>query len=189
MTERHIKWILLASLLANAVFIGFLVGNGGRGLRPIMATLTRPFEGDRRDERRVERNNADRTDRADQPTREVLRQAFAAERPAMHKALQELAAARKQSVALIRAETVDGPALDAALAQVRLSSDEVIAAFHRAVAVSAGQLDATQRGALARLLERAPGRRGGSPAGVPRDVLRDAGPGAPPPPGAAPPAN
>jgi uncharacterized membrane protein len=186
MTERHIKWILLASLLANAVFIGFLVGNGGRGLRPIMATLTRPLDGDRRDERRVERNNADR---ADQPTREVLRQAFAAERPAMHKALQELAAARKQSVALIRAETVDGPALDAALAQIRLSSDEVIAAFHRAVAVSAGKLDATQRGALARLLDRAPGRRGGSPAGVPRDVLRNVGPEAPPLSDIAPPAN
>ena len=191
MTDRHIKWILLASLLINAVLVGFLVGSGGRGgFRPMMAPLMRPFNNamdrpgqpGRSGERMIERMQ-DRNGRADQPTREALREAFQAERPAMNKALKDLAAARAKSADLIRAETVDGPALDASLAQMRLHSDEVIAAFHRALAASAGKLAAAQRRVLARQLDRAPGQRGGNmPAGMPRGVLPDAGAPAPPPP-------
>jgi len=173
MTERRIKLILLISLLVNALFIGYLIGNGGRGgLRPMIA---RPFNNDGPG-RMQGRDQARGDQRGDQETRQALRDAFQAERPAMNKALQDLAAARKKSAELIRAETVDAAALDAALAEVRLSSDAVMAAFHRSLAASAAKLDATQRRVLARQLDRAPGMRGGNMQGMPR------GEGVPPPP-------
>ena len=78
--DRNLKWILLASLLINAALVGFFVGNMGRGgFRggPGMM-FNRPAPGPGRD-----RGN-------DQGARDALRDAFAAEQPAMAKALKEL---------------------------------------------------------------------------------------------------
>lgn len=146
MNDRTLKWILLASLLVNTLLIGFMVGQAGRD-RPF-AMMDRPL---------ADRMQGERP-RGDEATRQVLRDSFAAERPALEKAVADIRAARAQSAALVRAETLDAAALDASLAQLRLGSDAALASFHRAVAASAAKLDAQHRGLLARMLERAPGR-------------------------------
>ncbi len=151
MSERTIKWVLLVSLLANALLVGFMVGQVGRG---------HPFGGF--DRPMAMRGPGDRPmdrPRGDEATRTVLREAFAAERPAVEKAIADIRAARAQSAALVRAETLDAAALDTALAQMRLASDAALASFHRSIAAAAAKLDAEHRGALARMLERAPGQR------------------------------
>ena len=146
MSDRTIKWMLAASLLVNALLVGFMVGQMGRG---------RPCGGF---ERPMATRGANDRPRGDEATREVLREAFAAERPAVEKAVADIRAARTQSAALVRAEPLDAAALDAALAQIRLASDAALASFHRSLTAAAAKLDAENRGVLARMLDRAPGR-------------------------------
>jgi uncharacterized membrane protein len=183
MTERNIKWALIISLLVNVLFVGFLIGTGGRGgLRPMMAPIMRAFDNSGRGGP-DRRNELDKT-RADQPTRKALRDTFQAERPAINKALQNLRQARAKGAELIRAETLDAAALDAALAQIRLSNDAVTAVFHRALTASTTKLDANQRRGLARQLDRASGMWGlqlRGPGGPGDPGGRDAPPPPPPP--------
>jgi uncharacterized membrane protein len=149
MTGRTIKWILLVSLLANVLLVGLIIGKAGRG---------HPFA--MMDRLSIDRPVRDKDDRPSdkEAARQLLRDAFAAERPAMEKAVADIRAARAQSIALVRAETLDTAALDASLAQLRLASDAALASFHRSVATAAVKLDTQHRGVLARILERAPGR-------------------------------
>jgi len=194
---RATTWVLLGSVLVNAVLIGFVVGNMGRGGMRFMPQAMMDRD-DRRDDRREERRE-ERRDRDDdrrerqageQSARDTLRAAFEAERPALDKALGDLSAARAKAAGLIRAEPMDAAALDAAMAEMRLHSDAALASFHRSIAASAGKLEPRQRGALARMLERAPqGRQRPmgalGPPGAPREMLREFGPPPPlpPPPG------
>ena len=198
MNDRHIKYVLLASLLVNALAIGFLAGHVGReGFNPRMMAA-RGFgpaggPGGPGGGPVGPNNNVDRAALA------IVRQALQAERPATNKALADLAAARARSAALIRADVLDAAALDKSLADMRASSMAALESFHRSVAAAAAKLDATQRMSLARFLERAPQGRN-SPMGVlgppaaPRGMLlddpnrprppierRQVGPGSPPP--------
>jgi len=159
MMDRYVKWILLASLLVNAALVGFMVGNAGRGgFRggPGMI-INRALPGPNRD-------------RSDQVTRDALREAFEAERPVMDKALQGLGEARGKSASIIRAETLDGTALDQSLTEMRTHSADALASFHRSISTAAAKLDAQHRAGLARLLDRAPQARR-------RNLTSGAGPG------------
>ncbi len=170
-----LKWILLASLVINAALIGFVIGNMGRGgFRggPGMMSFNRQMPGPGRGN--------------DQAAREALREAFKAERPAMTKALRDLAQARGQSAAIIRAETLDAAALEKSMTEMRAHSSEAMASFHRSIAAAAARLDAPRRAGLARMLDREPGR--GGMGGLRRDVFipnpnLPQGPGEAPPPG------
>lgn len=158
--DGKLKWILLASLLINAALAGFMIGNMGRGgFRggPGFVTFNRQLPGPDRDGR----GN-------DQAARDALRDAFQAERPAMTKALEALGQARARSAALIRAESLDAAALDKSMTEMRGYSAEALASFHRSIAAAAAKLDGSQRGRLARLLDREPSGRGLS-----RELRRD----------------
>ena len=160
--ERNLKWILLASLLVNAVLVGFVIGNMGRGgfRGPGMMTFNRsvPGPGPGRANDRI--------------AREALRDAFNDEQPAMSKALQELGEARGRSAALIRAEALDSAALEKSLAEMRSHSAEALASFHRSIAAAAAKLDAPHRAGLGRMLDREPQGRGtGGRFGLRRDVF------------------
>jgi hypothetical protein len=165
--RRKLMWFLVASLLANAVLAGVLIGQVGRGGMHFAFMDRGSDRGSERSDRadRNERNDRDNrpsekeSDAERQARRAIIRAAFDAERPALNAALADLAAARKQSAALIRADALDSVALDASLAQMRLSSDAAQASFHRAITAAAEKLDAKNRGGLARLLDRAPARR------------------------------
>lgn len=155
-SNSTLKWVLLASLLANALVVGFVVGNMGRGgFRPMMM-----MRGDGPNRQ----GPGDRT--GDPATRDTLRESFQAERPALDKAVKDMAAARKQSAEIIRAETLDAAALDKSLADLRASSAEALESFHRSIAAAAAKLDAQHRASLARLLDRAPQGRGGMGGGM-----------------------
>lgn len=197
MNDRHIKWILLASLLVNALVIGFFAGRVGRGgfNPPMMAALRGPGGGPGPGEMgpgpmgpgqmgpepmgpgqqgpgQQGLGNVDRAAVA------VVRAALQAERPAMDKALADLAAARGKSAALIRAESLNPAELDKSLEQMRASSLEVLTSFHRSIAAAAAKLDPTQRAALARYLMGAQQGRNGAmgalgPPAAPRDMLRE----------------
>ncbi len=172
------KWIVIVSLLLNAALVGFIAGHEGRGG---FRQPGGPFAAlQRRDGPGATRPNADNA------TREALRAAFEAERPAMEKATQDAIEARNRSVALITAETVDAPALDDSLSQMRTHSIEALAAFHRALRAAALKLDVQHRRGLGRLLER---QRNDAPMGAlgpPARVGGDMGPGMGPPPGPPP---
>lgn len=144
MTDRHLKWILLGSLLFNALLIGFLAGQVGRGGLATFDLGAPAF-----------RQGLERPMSADRPSQGILREALEAERPAMAKALADMAAARARSVALIRAENLDAGALESAMGEIRASGAAAQAAFHRAIGTAAAKLDGPRRAALAQSLGRA----------------------------------
>lgn len=198
MNDRHIKWILLASLLINAAGLGYLAGHVGRGGfgGPGMMAFNRggPENGPGNGPGNGQGNPNNRAAMV------ALRAALDAERPTMDKALKDLADARMQSAGIIRAETLNGPELDKSLEQIRASSLEALASFHRSVAAAAAKLDAPQRGLLARFLDRARQNRanplgalgppGAALRGGPRERQIErlqGGPPPGPPPGAPPP--
>ena len=151
MNDRHFKWILLVSLLINAALVGFMAGNAGRGFRPGpgMMGFNRAMPGPNRGGERAN----------EQPAREALRDAFEAERPAMAKALKDLAEARDRSAAVIRADSLDSGALTQSLEEMRARSNDALASFHRSIITAAGKLDGPSRAGLARLLNRGPQTR------------------------------
>lgn len=152
MLERNIKWILLVSLLLNALLVGFIAANTGRGKNPFASAMMQK-RGD------MERERSDRG-KDDDVTRTALKTALDAERSAMDQAALMTREARKKSAELIRAETLDATALDAALTQLRAGRTEQLEAFHRAIRTTAATLNTEQRSKLARLLDREPGQRG-----------------------------
>lgn len=149
MFERNMKWILLASLLANALLIGFIAAHAGRGKHP-MAPIAMSNSAEKE---RGERG------KSDDATRAALRAALDSERPAMETAGQKIRDARKKGAELIQAESLDMAALDEALVELRAGRAEQLEAFHRAIRTAATTLNADQRAKLARLLDRVPGQR------------------------------
>ncbi|MBY0511036.1 MAG: periplasmic heavy metal sensor [Rhodospirillaceae bacterium] len=171
MMNRKLTWILLASLLINAALVGFLIGNHGRGgPRDFLVRRGPPgmMQG-----------------RADESARGVLRDSFSAERDNLEKAAKDVAEARRESEAILRADPLDIAKLDESMARLRGASRATQEAFHRALRDAATKLDATQRAALGRMLERAPtGRMGNQRGGPGSGALSAIGNG--PPPGPAP---
>jgi uncharacterized membrane protein len=149
MFGRNMKWILLASLLANALLVGFIAAHAGRGKHP-MAPIAMSNSAEK------ERGARGKSDDA---TRAALRAALDSERPAMETAGQKIRDARKKGAELIQAELLDMVALDEALVELRAGRAEQLEAFHRAIRTAATTLNADQRAKLARLLDRVPGQR------------------------------
>src|SRR5258705_533009 len=105
--ERNTKWILLASLLVNAVLVGFIAGHMGRG---------GPLGGMGPFNRRMPPMMMQ--GRADEDTRAVLKSAFETERPALDKALKDVVDARRESEEILRTDPLDMARLDAAMAKL-----------------------------------------------------------------------
>jgi uncharacterized membrane protein len=144
------KWVLLASLLVNAAFLGFAVAQiTGRGFGPrppmMMQQMARP-------------NGPNQA--LPEKTRAVLNEALTNERPAMEKALREWIDARRKTVAILRAEPLDQKELDAAMEQMRVKTIAAQEIYHRTISGAAIKLDADERVALARILDPTPARFG-----------------------------
>jgi len=168
MFGRNMKWILLASLLANALLIGFIAAHAGRGKHPMAPIAMSNSAG-------MEKERGERG-KSDDATRAALRAALDSERPAMETAAQKIRDARKKGAERIQAESLDMVALDEALIELRAGRAEQLEAFHRAIRTAATTLNADQRARLARLLDRVPGQR----------FARDKQNGSERPPGSAP---
>jgi uncharacterized membrane protein len=156
--ERHVKWILLVSLLINAVLVGYIAGQMGRG-GPMAVFSRRVMPPERR---------------ADETTRVALKETFEAERPALEKAMKDSIDARRESVEILRTEPLDAARLDASLAKLRAGNSATQESFHRALAAAAGKLNARQRVSLGRMLDRASSgrsRRAGPISGAFVDIV------------------
>jgi uncharacterized membrane protein len=162
-----LKWVLLASLLVNAAFFGFVVAQmTGRGFGPHPPSMVQMVRQQRQDIR--------------PETRAALNEAFRDERPAMERALREWADARRKAVGILRADPLDPKELDAAMEQMRVKTLAAQEVYHRVVSKAAGKLNADDRIALARILDPTPGRFG--PNGVFGGLIgprRGPGPGQP----------
>jgi uncharacterized membrane protein len=185
-TLNTIKWILLASLLANAVFAGFVFSQVtnrfglGFGPRPgVMREVARPRE-------------------VSEQTRAVLDKVFASEKGDMEQAVKAWVASRRKTVQVLRAEPLDKAALDLALADMRAKTVAAQEVYHRVVSQAAPELSAEERVLLARILNAGPNRfgtgavldtPGGPRPGDPRGGPGGRGPGdnrtMPPPEGSA----
>ena len=171
-----LKALLLVSLLVNAAVVGFIVaritGGADFGHRP---------PGFMREVRQQQQQNAQ--DEIPPRTREILNQAFEAERPAMETALREWVQARRRAVQILRAPTFDANEFDAAVGDMRIKIVAAQEVYQRIISKSASQLTPDQRVLLARILEPQPGRfaAGGlfGPPAPPPGQQR--GPGAPAP--------
>ncbi len=148
MTDRHLKWLLLASLLINAVLVGFLAGRVGRGGLPGFDARPAGFM-----DRGMNRQGGG-------AVQEILAEAMKAERPAMDRAMRDMQAARARGIEIIRAETLDTAALEQIFSEMRSHNTEALAAFQRAIGAAAAKLDPPRRAALARFLDRVPEDRG-----------------------------
>jgi len=169
--NRKLIWALLASVLINAVLVGYIVGHHGRGGPFGIFKSARPMP---------DRMMPDRMmpgmmrGGADDATREILRNAFDAERDNLRGALKDAAAARRASEAILRADPLDAAQLNTTMAQLRASNTAAQESLHRALRDAAAKLDVNQRQALGRLLERAPSARMGGGRGGPQPDERPA---------------
>ena len=171
-TVNAIKWILLASLLVNAAFAGFVFSRVtghfgfGPGPRPgVMRDMGRPRE-------------------ISEQTRAVLDKVFASEKGDMAEAFKAWAAARRKTVQVLRADPLDKAALDAALADMRAKTVAAQEIYHRVVSQAAPELSAQERIALTPILNAGANRFGAmgeGPGGRPGQGGRggpgDGGPG------------
>ncbi len=183
-TLNTIKWILLASLLMNAAFAGFVfsrvTNRFGLGFGPppgVMRQMARPRE-------------------VSEQTRAVLDKVFASEKGDMEEAVKAWIASRRKIVQVLRADPLDKAALDTALADMRAKTVAAQEVYHRVVAQAAPELSAEERVLLARILNAGPNRFGtgavldgpggqrmggpGGPGGERMIIMRrDGGPGEP----------
>jgi uncharacterized membrane protein len=147
-TLNTIKWVLLASLLANAAFAGFVfsrvTNRFGFGFGPhsgVMREMARPRE-------------------VSDQTRAVLDKVFASEKGDMEQAVTAWVAARRKTVQVLRAEPLDKAALESALADMRAKTVAAQEVYHRVVSQAAPELSAEERVLLARILNAGPNRFG-----------------------------
>ena len=169
MDRSGLKWVLLASLLFNAAFLGFGVAQmmgRGFGPRPPGIQMARP------------NNQA-----VPEKTRAVLNEALQADRVEMEKALRDLQSARRKTVGILRADPLDQKELDASMEQMRAKSVAAQEVYQKIISNAATKLDAEERFDLARILDVGAGRfQPGGPFGPPGGR-----PGQPPNGGAPPP--
>jgi len=140
-----LKWVLLASLLFNAAFLGFAVAQAmGRGFGPrppMLPQIARP-------------NNLE----VPEKTRAVLNEAFQGDRPEMEKALRDLQGARRKTVGILGADPLDQKELDTAMEQMRTKTLVAQEIYQRIISNAATKLDAEERVTLARILDVGAGR-------------------------------
>jgi uncharacterized membrane protein len=143
-----IKWVLLASLLVNAAFAGLVfsqvTNRFGLGLGPhsgVMREMGRPRE-------------------VPEQTRAVLAKVFASEKGDMEQAVKAWTATRRKTMEILRAEPLDRPALEAALADMRAKTVAAQEVYHRVVTEAAPELSAEERMLLTRILNASPNRFG-----------------------------
>ena len=161
-----VKWVLLASLLINAAFAGFVfsqvtnhwgLGFGG------------PHPGPMRE--MVVRGNFKKDPEASEQTRAVLTKVFASEKGDMEQAVKEWVQSRRKTVQTLRAQPLDKVALEAALADMRAKTVAAQEVYHRVVLQAAPELSAEERVLLGRILNASPNRFSANA------VLNPAGPG------------
>lgn len=151
-----VKWILLASLLINAAFAGFVFS---RVTNRFGFGFGEPHPGPVR--QMVVRGNFKNPEATEQ-TRAVLNKVFASEKGDMERAVREWIAARRKAVQVLRAEPLDKTALEAALADMRAKTVNAQEVYHRVVLQAAPELSAEERVLLARILNASPNRFGSS---------------------------
>jgi uncharacterized membrane protein len=154
MTDRVKPWILLVSLLVNAALIGFISAQLVR-MRPMGGPDGLP------------RHHHELSDEA----RALLDRAFAAERPAIDQAMQSMEAEKRRVETLLRAETIDTAALDAALAAMRAANTSAVNSMDNTLRAAAA-MKPEERRAFADALNHMPppgprGIGGGTPEGRP----------------------
>lgn len=148
-----IKWVLLASLLVNAAFAGFMfsqvTNRWGFGF------------GDRRPGVMMVRGNFNRggPERSEQ-TRAVLDKLFTSEKGDMDQAVRDWAQSRRKTVQTLRAEPLDKAALEASLADMRAKATAAQEVYHRIVLQAAPELSAEERVLLGPILNASPNRFG-----------------------------
>ena len=156
-----VKWILLASLLVNAAFAGFVfsqvTGHRGFGFGGPPPSMMREMARPRQD--------------VPEATRKILNDAFASEKGDMEEALKAFVETRRKTMQLLRAEKLDAPALEAAMADMRAKTTAAQEIYHRVIMKAAPQLSPQERVLLARVLNAAPQRYGAE------QVLNAPGPG------------
>lgn len=154
--SNTVKWVLLASLLVNAAFAGFAFsqvtnrwGFGFGGPRP----------GPMRD--MVVRGNFTKInpERAEQ-TRAVLDKVFASEKGDLEQAARAWVQSRRKTVQVLRAQSLDKVALEAALADMRAKTTAAQEVYHRVVVQAAPELSAEERVLLGPILNASPNRFG-----------------------------
>lgn len=149
-----VKWVLLASLLANAAFAGFafsqVTNRWGLGF------------GERRPNVMMMRGTFTRNPEASEQTRAVLTKVFASEKGDMAQAMRDWVQSRRKTVQTLRADPLDKAALEAALADMRAKTVAAQDVYHRVVLQAAPQLSAEERVLLGRILNASPNRFGAS---------------------------
>ena len=135
------KWILLASLLINAAFAGFVFsqvtnhwgfGFGDRRPGPLREMVVRG---------NFAKGNPERAAQ----TRAVLDKVFASEKSDMDQVVRDWVQARRKTVQTLRAEPLDKAALQAALADLRAKSVAAQEVSPRVVLQAAPELSGEER--------------------------------------------
>ena len=137
MTDRVKPWVLMVSLLTNAALIGFLVAQFVRMGPPGFGGRPPHYRGV--------------TDEA----HTMLDRAFAAERPAIDKAMQAMDVEKRHVESLLRAETFDTAAFDAALAAMQAANATAFASLEKSLRTAAA-MPREDRRALAEALSHLP---------------------------------
>lgn len=162
--SRATKWLalaLFASLAANLFMAGIyagrmFTGHGARHAMPAVAEADQPalppFLG------RV-------LDSVPAEHRGVVEAVFAERRPALQSASRTVREARQRVGAVLSAEKLDRPALEAAFAELRFRTTEMQAVLHGALATAAERLPPEARPGLVAAggLRRGERRSGGPP--------------------------
>jgi uncharacterized membrane protein len=139
MTEQGKTKLLVASLLANALLAGFVLGQV-RG---------EAFE-------RAALRHVQETASVSPALDTVLSAAFDTERLAISDAVRDARAAQEDAVSVVRRDPLDLDHLDEALARIRSSDETALAAMHRALRSAAAKLDPKNRDIIADVLDAAP---------------------------------
>lgn len=153
-----IKWVLLASLLVNAAFAGFMFsqvtnrwgfgfGDHGPGMMVVRGNFIRGGSVKGGSER-------------GEQTRAVLEKVFASEKGGMDQAVRDWVQARRKTVQALRANPLDRPALEASLVDLRAKSVAAQEVYHRIVLQAAPELSAEERVLLGPILNASPNRFG-----------------------------
>lgn len=174
-----VKWVLLASLLVNAAFAGFVFSQ--------VANRWGFGFGERRPGVMVMRGNFTKNLEGSEQTRAVLGKVFASEKGDMDQAMRDWVQSRRKTVQILRADPLDKAALEAALADMRAKTVAAQDVYHRVVLQAAPDLSAEERVLLGRILNASPTRFGAgavlSPGGRPSRFGEPNEPQMMPPPG------
>lgn len=145
--SRRARWLLLISLLLNAVLIGGLIGHrlAARKAAPERPTAAAEAAPPRSVGRLARMLPAEQ--------RPLVRAIFENHRPHIHAQADAIRDARRRLAALLRADPLDRPALDAALADLREAEQTAAQSTHAMMLDLFERLPPEQRQRLAERLE------------------------------------